>query len=176
MINKKQNLLKYVKIIFNAFAIVAIILFIFNEIDNLSHGIITDWFDRQFSYEMSYRENGKDFIIKSYDWESMKYFALKIIVPVSFIIIIIFSVISENKKQNYIQECSNKTTAYLKKYIIENEPLPAEIPEDTEVIFSRITEIKYDLSEKEKLIRTETKRKTDLMIYLAHDLKTPLQV
>lgn len=45
---------------------------------------------------------------------------------------------------------------------------------DLKDVTTKMNNIKFSLREKEKLARDEEKRKNDLIIYLAHDLKTPL--
>ena len=45
---------------------------------------------------------------------------------------------------------------------------------DLKDVSEKMNSIKFNLKDKEKLAKDEEKRKNDLIIYLAHDLKTPL--
>ncbi|QOR36937.1 GHKL domain-containing protein [Clostridium sp. 'deep sea'] len=58
--------------------------------------------------------------------------------------------------------------------VFTDDSNPIKLPDDLEDIELRLNEIKYDRSQNQKLAKEAEQRKNDLVVYLAHDLKTPL--
>ena len=137
-------------------------------------GIFADWFERMFIYEKSYADDSETVIIRDISWESVKIF----IMESGFILLILISwaviVISDIKKSRVQHRHSHQIAEYLHRFLIENEPVPLELPQEDTEIFAKISEIKIEMNRKETLLHDETSRKNDMITYLAHDLKTPL--
>ena len=58
--------------------------------------------------------------------------------------------------------------------ILLEKDIAEAFPEEYEEIASQIAQIKTQMQIHEQMLREETTRKNDLILYLAHDLKTPL--
>src|SRR5438270_10985977 len=50
----------------------------------------------------------------------------------------------------------------------------ASLPGDLQELEGRLNQLKYDLLRNQQLAKEAEQRKNDLVVYLAHDLKTPL--
>lgn len=74
-----------------------------------------------------------------------------------------------NKTANYI----NILASNIDKIFEKDESL-IELPEDFKEIETKMNTIKYNLLKNEKAAREAEQKKNDLVVYLAHDLKTPL--
>lgn len=60
------------------------------------------------------------------------------------------------------------------KNIYENDDRRITLPEDLFFVESQMNEIKMNVREKERQAKEAEQRKNDLVVYLAHDMKTPL--
>ena len=58
--------------------------------------------------------------------------------------------------------------------VFADDSNPIKLPDDLEDIELRLNQIKYDRTQNQKLAKEAEQRKNDLVVYLAHDLKTPL--
>lgn len=85
------------------------------------------------------------------------------------IVVITMAVRYISRAQNYLNIIYTQSERVLKNEE-EIEPFPGEL-KDIEV---RLKDIKYTVFRNERLAREAEQRKNDLVVYLAHDLKTPL--
>ena len=73
-----------------------------------------------------------------------------------------------------------KTLGYLENIIKATEVIykekeqPIELPADLKEVEYQMNQIRIDIGQKERAAREAEQRKNDLVVYLAHDLKTPL--
>lgn len=74
----------------------------------------------------------------------------------------------------------SKTIGYIEKVVEESKTLtrPGEdliqLPAALKEVEDRMNQIKYDILRSERVAEAAEQRKNDLIVYLAHDLKTPL--
>lgn len=142
----------------------------YNFLDNFSNGVIVDWLNKNFTYE-TYGENK---YIHDINWSAVKSYLLNLFI----VTLIAISFIAMQAKK-YISkkisiESSHTISKYINHYILNDEPLPVEIPQEYAEVFTKISEVKLKFQQNEKQLRDESERKNDLVTYLAHDLKTPL--
>ena len=83
-------------------------------------------------------------------------------------------IIIDLKKRKTRREDAYKISGYIDRFVINDEPLPADIPAEYGEVFTKLSEIRYKEQKREQELLNETARKDDLVTYLAHDLKTPL--
>lgn len=171
----KNKIGKYLRFVYIPLICAGVIFIAFSVIDEVSLGFIADWIDSKFSYEVtSFRYDGTMLITRSYDWELVKTFLLELLTAIAAIGALICIAVSGYRKQRQRRECAHIIAEYMNRYILEDEPLPAEFPQEYTEIFAQLSKIKYEVQNKEQTLRAETQRKNDLITYLAHDLKTPL--
>ncbi len=152
----------------------AVCILLFILADTVSNGYFLEWLANRITYvSFNYTDSG---IIELHgvDWSAVKVYAfLFLTVSVIFWLTLISLVFFYTKRMQQREEC-RIISEYLKKYVIGGEPLPAEIPQEHEMIFTEISGIRTSFQEKEQLLRMESQRKNDLIVCLAHDLRTPL--
>ena len=169
-----KNVLKYLKYILIPFIIVIAFYMLFRAIDIISAGAVADWFDRMFIYERSYSDDGVIYVIRNVNWGALKVYIIETLLIITMIgswIMVVFLNIRKRKER---RKNSRIISEYLYRFLIEDEAMPLEIPEEDSEVFARISEIKLEMNSKETALQKEMSRKNDMVTYLAHDLKTPL--
>lgn len=171
MIRKYWKYLKYI-VIPVILTLICFIIYIF--LDFFSMGVLADWFDKMFIYETSHHTDDGIVIVRNINWGSLKTFIAE-----SVLVLLIFGswaaiVISDIRKSRIRRGHSHQIAEYLHRFLIANEPMPLELPQEDTEIFAKISEIKLEMNRKETMLHDETNRKNDMITYLAHDLKTPL--
>lgn len=172
MTEKKTKILKFLLI---PLICIFVCCFLYVIFDYLSNGIFLDWLDKNFTYERSYiNSQGETVFLEKINWSAVKsyllYFSMLFTSAVS--IIIVFAIKYSNHKNTL--KNSHNMSQYIDRYILNNEPLPVEIPQEYAEVFAKISEAKLKIQQNEKQLLHESERKNDLITYLAHDLKTPL--
>ncbi len=78
----------------------------------------------------------------------------------------------------YAEKRVNQTISNANKmvhfYMIDNMAIPDIYKEENAELFAQMVEIKSTIQHHEQILKEESTRKNDLIVYLAHDLKTPL--
>lgn len=78
----------------------------------------------------------------------------------------------------YAEKKVNQTIAnannMVHSYMIDNTAIPDIYKEENAELFAQMVEIKSTIQHHEQILKEESTRKNDLIVYLAHDLKTPL--
>ncbi|MCM1529675.1 MAG: HAMP domain-containing histidine kinase [Alistipes sp.] len=171
----KSKIGKYLRFVYIPLICAGVIFIAFSVIDEISLGFIADWIDSKFSHEVtSFMDDGTVFITRSYDWDLVKTFLLELLIAIAAVVSLICTAASGYRKQRQKREYFHNIAGYMNRYILEDEPLPAEFSQEYTEIFAQLSKIKYEVQNKEQTLRSETQRKNDLITYLAHDLKTPL--
>ena len=169
-----KNVLKYLKYILIPFIIVIAFYMLFRAIDIFSAGAVADWFDRMFIYERSYSDDGVNYVVRNVNWGALKVYIIETLLIITMIgswIMVVFLNIRKRKER---RKNSHIISEYLYRFLIDDEAMPLEIPEEDSEVFARISEIKLEMNSKETALQKEMSRKNDMVTYLAHDLKTPL--
>lgn len=172
MNNKRR---KYLKFIVIPLILLAVLFIVYYLLDAVSLGVIAEWFDKMFIYETtSETADGETVITRNISWGSVKMFLFYLFAGIimfsSWIVIIVYDMIQRRNRSRH----SHLISEYLHRFIIKGEPVPPEMPQEDSEVISAVTEIKLEMNRSETLLRDESRRKDDLITYLAHDLKTPL--
>jgi len=96
-------------------------------------------------------------------------FKVQIAFIIYIIVVVTMAVLTISRAQTYLNIIYSQSEMVL-KYDDEIETFPSEL-KDIEV---RLKDIKYTVFRNERLAKEAEQRKNDLVVYLAHDLKTPL--
>lgn len=135
-----------------------------------------DWFEKKYMItEYSYSvEVGQKVLVHSIIWSKLKIHLLFILIFVSLVlanvIFIISHFVSKRHEKKIITEISQKLRIYMNNSVDINDLFSREQAE----ISAQLIEVKSTLLHNEQTLKAETERKNDLIVYLAHDLKTPL--
>lgn len=172
MIKKIWKKAKYIVILLAVIIICYILYYLF---DYFSNGVILDWLDKNFTYE-TYRDNpdGTETYIHNINWSVVKSYLFDLFIVVLIIISIVAMWAKKYIKRKITIASSHNISNYMNRYILNNEPLPVVIPQEYAEVFAKISETQLRIQQNEKNLLNESERKSDLVTYLAHDLRTPL--
>lgn len=166
---------KIAKYILIPAAIMLICFIIYELVDASSEGLLADWFDKRFVYEYTVQDaSGADVIVRTFSWYAIKFFVMEVVLIIVPLICVIVLWIVDVKKKKVKRESARQIADYITRFIINAEPMPADIPGEYAEVFAKLSEIKYEENRREQELLSETQRRDDLVTYLAHDLKTPL--
>ena len=107
-------------------------------------------------------------------WYALKQFLLFfLIVAVLFIVfLVLISMYVYGKiKESKILSSLNEMIENYRKHDLEME---VAFPKNCREIGAQMLQMKTDMQRQEQILKEESQRKSDLITYLAHDLKTPL--
>lgn len=176
---KKKSILKTVwapaKYLIIPMIVLAIFGAVFYIVDHASDGGILEALDKKFTYYNSYKISSGNIITdRAVDWTGLKNFIMNITIAGVFIITVCVLLIEDIRRKRTERAAAKRSASYIDRFILREEPLPADIPEVYGEVFTKISEIKNKEQVREQNLLAETARKDDLVTYLAHDLKTPL--
>ena len=156
-------------------AFMILLSFLYEWADKAAMGGVADWVDKNMMIEYNTSAaDGKEMYVRMLDWQAFKYYVMEIMLIVVPVICIIILIIIDMKKRKTRREDAYKISGYIDRFVINDEPLPADIPAEYGEVFTKLSEIRYKEQKREQELLNETARKDDLVTYLAHDLKTPL--
>lgn len=163
MRSKNSALRSFLKLLCVFAAGTVLIMMIVWFFDYSLNGVVLDWLDRTYTYYY-YTANGVE--VKQPDWQAIKRLAVQLmIINLAFWLIVGFVVMRVHRRRQ-LREVGTQVGEYMLGDMPAKE-LPNELA-------APLSEAKSALVRSESLLREETARKNDLVMYLAHDLKTPL--
>lgn len=143
-------------------------------IDYVWNGMFVDWFTHNYIGETEGIYDGKYMVIREPVWPVIKSLIFRIFCINVVLWIVSIFIIShfyvKNKVEKTVMEIHDGICGYMQCEKDITESFQKIYPE----IAVQIIQMKTDVQNREQLLQGETKRKNDLIIYLAHDLKTPL--
>lgn len=145
--------------------------------DSLFEGALADWFVNSFvdSYlSPSPEEVGRYITIQSLKWFDLKRFIIFVTLGIVFLgtatVLLVIYISGKHSEKRTIAK-----TGELIRQCMEQGRIASEIfPDEYAVISSQIAEIRAEMLRNEQILKEEAARKSDLITYLAHELKTPL--
>ena len=139
-----------------------LIVLIVSFFDNSLNGVVLDWFDSRYCYSYV-TENG---VVRDVDWSMVKRLVVQLLIINFAFWLIVILVVTRVRLRRQLREVGTTVS----EYMLSDKPA-AELPNEIAVPLS---DAKSKLMRSQTLLREETARKNDLVMYLAHDLKTPL--
>ena len=157
-------------------AAVGIMLYIllFRFVDDGLNGVFVDWFFSTFvsTWEVDYQTDTTYNLV--FNPTGAKEFFLKL--GLAFVLILV--VVSAIAAHLYARRCSRETAeraAELLAFFMRHDAEASEVfPDGFGALALTATEVKSTAEAHERALRDEAQRRSDLITYLAHDLKTPL--
>lgn len=140
------------------------------------NGMIIEWFNRNYIHTVDYYApiTNEYSSVSFIDREGLKrlfFVALVCILCIGcFIVMLSAYLYAKSRVKLNTKTISNM----LNDYIASDKDITEIFSEDYEDIAIQMSKIKNQMKSKEQRIKDETVRKNDLILYLAHDLKTPL--
>lgn len=106
-------------------------------------------------------------------WRFKKDFFFLIVISTSFWLLLccIFAIIAKRRTKKRL---TSDISRMINTYIHHDMDASSVFTDSYAQIAAEMAEIKADISHKEQTLKEEVSRKNDLIMYLAHDLKTPL--
>lgn len=166
-----------IKTIFIFFSVIVFCCGLFYLFDNVFDGFSADWFVNNFveGYLIPSPENEGQYIqVQSLIWSSLKQFIIFVAVLTALLwtATILLAVYFSGKRSE--KRTIAKTGDLIRQCMEQERPVSDIFPEEYVVVSSQIAEVKTEMLRKEQILKEEAARKSDLITYLAHDLKTPL--
>lgn len=149
-------------------------------VDVRYNGAVREWFVDNFIESSDlvvtdgWTGEEKSVVMKEPSWHSLKELLFLLSCVILFLWVTSVFVVSKFYARNKV----NKRNAYINRlfqaYMIDNENVIHGLAEEDTELFARMSEVKSTMQHHEQMLKEEAARKNDLIVYLAHDLKTPL--
>lgn len=170
----KHHLLRIFLVVLGITSVFAYAFYLF--MDYGINGFFRDWFADTFIITQTVYDASREAYV-TYDqihWYALKQFLLFfLIVAVLFIVLLVLiSMYVYGKiKESKILSSLNEMIENYRKHDLEME---VAFPKNCREIGAQMLQMKTDMQKQEQILKEESQRKSDLITYLAHDLKTPL--
>lgn len=142
----------------------ALIVMLLSFFDNSLNGVLRDWFDK--NYMMKYYDQSASMSYIEPDWDSIKGLVVRLSLAAFAIFVIAVAIVSRLRVNAERRSIGNAVG----QFMLSDTP-DGSLPNEIAVPLS---DAKSKLMRSQRLLQEETARKNDLVMYLAHDLKTPL--
>lgn len=155
--------------------ILVVCLALFYFVDNVLNGTVLEWFTRNYiSTHGEYLEDGTWELVTEPDWYMVKKLLLKIVCVAAGIVAIMVFAVSRIYAKRKIKQTISDISDMTHFYMMGEEEATDIFPKEYAELSTQLVEIKSTMQRHEQLLKEEAARKNDLIVYLAHDLKTPL--
>ena len=138
--------------------------------------MIVDWFENNYmlTYEEYIPDVGRVGIIHRPNWDTLKQLLFVVVIAILLIGMLVVILVSHLYAKSRVRKNTKEIGKMLHDYILSEKDAADVFPENYGDIATQMSEIKTQMRSHEQIIKEETARKNDLILYLAHDLKTPL--
>ena len=155
---------------------------IYYFVDYSMNGRVLDWFDenymRQYDLELSEEEKeagaGGKVIIREPAWGAVKELCFVVFCVGTAGIVILVYVVSWLYADGKVKQSMADTNRMIRLYMMDGVAAKDVFLEKDIELYAQMVEIKSTMQKHEQTLKEEAARKNDLIVYLAHDLKTPL--
>lgn len=174
---KLNNISKKIFLIVVIFiGVILVSIGIYLLFDKVFNGMLIDWFEKNYIHTIEeylpftdeYRS------ISTVDWGRLKRMIFVVLVCVLCIGVFCTLLFSYFYAKSKVKQNTKIIGNILNDYIASEKEMTDIFSEDYEDIALQVSKIKTQIRSTEQRIKDETNRKNDLILYLAHDLKTPL--
>lgn len=170
----KHHLLRIILVVLGITGFFAYLFYLF--MDYGVNGFFRDWFAETFIMTQGVYDESRQATVfyDQVDWYALKSFLLFfLIIAVIFVVLLVLIsmyVYGRIKEAKTISSLNDMIQNY-RKHDLEIE---IAFPKNCREIGAQMLQIKTDMQRQEQILKEESQRKSDLITYLAHDLKTPL--
>lgn len=178
-IKLKNKLSKLIEMMCIALFVLVICYGIYYLVDQVLNGTFADWFTANFIH--TYYENyetaegvTRTAVNSEFNWYRLKLVLLSLSVAGTFLVLMIIFVTSHFYARKKIRQTITNASLMIQEYMAGDKEASKIFPKEYAEISSQMLEIKSTMQHHEQILKDEANRKNDLIIYLTHDLKTPL--
>lgn len=170
----KHHLLRILLIVLGITGVLAYLFYLF--MDYGVNGFFRDWFAETFIMTQEVYDDSRQATVfyDQVDWYALKsfllFFLIVAVIFVVFLVLISMYVYGRIKEAKTISSLNDMIQNY-RKHDLEME---IAFPKNCREIGAQMLQMKTDMQRQEQILKEESQRKSDLITYLAHDLKTPL--
>ena len=170
----KHHLLRILLIVLGITGVLAYLFYLF--MDYGVNGFFRDWFAETFIMTQEVYDASREATVfyDQVDWYALKsfllFFLIVAVIFVVFLVLISMYVYGRIKEAKTISSLNDMIQNY-RKHDLEME---IAFPKNCREIGAQMLQMKTDMQRQEQILKEESQRKSDLITYLAHDLKTPL--
>ncbi len=170
----KHHLLRIILVVLGITGFFAYLFYLF--MDYGVNGFFRDWFAETFIMTQGVYDESRQATVfyDQVDWYALKsfllFFLIVAVIFVVFLVLISMYVYGRIKEAKTISSLNDMIQNY-RKHDLEME---IAFPKNCREIGAQMLQIKTDMQKQEQILKEESQRKSDLITYLAHDLKTPL--
>ena len=164
------------RIITISLGIILAVIIIFWFFDIVLNGMIVDWFENNYmtTYEEYIPDVGKVGIIHRPNWDMLKQLLFVVVIAILFIGMLVVILVSHLYAKSRVRKNTKEIGKMLHDYILSEKDAADIFEENYGDMATHMSVIKAQMRSHEQILKEETARKNDLILYLAHDLKTPL--
>ena len=170
----KHHLLRIFLIVLGITGVLAYLFYLF--MDYGVNGFFRDWFAETFIMTQEVYDDSRQATVfyDQVDLYALKsfllFFLIVAVIFVVFLVLIFMYVYGRIKEAKTISSLNDMIQNY-RKHDLEME---IAFPKNCREIGAQMLQMKTDMQRQEQILKEESQRKSDLITYLAHDLKTPL--
>lgn len=170
----KHHLLRIFLIVLGITGVLAYLFYLF--MDYGVNGFFRDWFAETFIMTQEVYDDSRQATVfyDQVDWYALKsfllFFLIVAVIFVVFLVLISMYVYGRIKEAKTISSLNDMIQNY-RKHDLE---MGIAFPKNCREIGAQMLQMKTDMQRQEQILKEESQRKSDLITYLAHDLKTPL--
>lgn len=145
-------------------------------VDTVFNGAFVDWVENNFmiTSEEYIPEAGRMGVVRSINWHWVKSFLLGALAANGLLWAAAVAATRALARRRKAREVTQDLAHKLWEAMLSNREASRIFSSDQQEIAAQVAEIKAQLQSREQALKDETNRKNDLVLYLAHDLKTPL--
>lgn len=153
---------------------------LFYIVDIKYNGTVREWFAENFikSSDVVVTDalTGEERMLelKEPSWNSLKELLFLLTCFIVFLWVTSLFVVSKCYAGRRVKKRNADVNRLFQAYMIQNENVIQGLAEEDTEFFARMAEVKSTMQRNEQMLKEEAARKNDLIVYLAHDLKTPL--
>lgn len=170
-IKLKAKLWKAVKITAAVLAAAYLCYSVIRAIDIYGNGLILNWFTMNYTHSFI-DADGIYYYLPN--WDKLKMLVIEILVVLVEILLAITWFVSRRRADAVFQSAVTSTARMIRSYMTKDVEAEDIFPKEYAEVAAQMTQIKATMQSHEQALKDEESRKNDLIVYLAHDLKTPL--
>lgn len=149
---------------------------IYNFADAKCKEMIKNWFYTNFVSDIVVYDEKSHATVEKEDirWHSVKELCLVVLcssMVAGVTIVIVAAWIYGDRK---VKQSMTDTNRMIRAYMMNHGDVGTTLLEENPELYAQLVEIKASMERNEQIMKEEADRKNDLIVYLAHDLKTPL--
>lgn len=144
--------------------------------DRVMNGFVVDWFEENYVLEewVVLSSSGEGFYQKSIKWWKVKRLLLEtfsVSVVLGIVVTRMVSLLYASRQEKKVLGAVGEKIG---DFMHQSREASEVFPKEYAPVTIQMAQIKANMERQERMLKEEAARKSDLITYLAHDLKTPL--